>query len=79
MIDPTFGFGEGNGAASPAFLCLSSLIVNAYRQIGNGAKMILAYTYRMFLLAATMYMDDTDLLHLAPSQLLRSLLKLGIS
>ena len=26
------------------------------------------YTCRMFLLATVMYVDDTDLLHLAPSQ-----------
>jgi len=68
LIDLTFGFGQDNGAAPPAFLCLDSLIVNAYKRMSKCAKMTLVYTCRMFLLAAIMYVDDTDLLHLAPSQ-----------
>ena len=36
--------------------------------MGNGAKMTYTYTCRMFLLTAVMYVDETDLLHLAPSQ-----------
>jgi len=37
LDDPTFGFGQGNDAAPPAFLRLSSLIVNACKRMGNGA------------------------------------------
>ena len=68
LDDPTFVFGQGNGAALPACLCLSSLIVNTYKRMGNGAKMTSAYTCKIFLLAAVMYVDNIDLLRLAPSQ-----------
>ena len=67
--NPLAGFGQGNGAAPPGFSALSSLIVNAYKRMGeNGAKLTSCYTARMFLLAAVMYVDDTDLCHMAPSQ-----------
>jgi len=62
------GYGQGNGAAPPAFSCLSTLIINAYKRMGNGAKLTSSYTSRLFLLAAAMYVDDTDLLHWADSQ-----------
>jgi len=61
------GYGQGNGAAPPAFTCLSTLIINAYKRMGNGAKLTSSYAARIFLLAAAMYVDDTDLLHWADS------------
>jgi len=67
LDDPIFGFGQGNGTP-PAFLCLSLLIMNVYQRMDNGANMTSTYTCRMFLLSAVMYVDNTDLLHLAPSQ-----------
>ena len=36
--------------------------------MGSGAKLTSSYTSRLFLLAAAMYADDTDLLHWADSQ-----------
>ena len=36
--------------------------------MGNGAKLTSAYTARMFVLAAVMYVDDTDLTHRASTQ-----------
>lgn len=39
------------------------LVVSAYRRMGNGAKLTSAYAARQFILAAIMYVDDTDLLH----------------
>ena len=66
--DPNSGLGQGNGAAPPGFSGLSTLVINAYRRMGHGAKLTSAYTARLFLLAAVMYVDDTDLLHLAPKQ-----------
>lgn len=63
---PFGGFGQGNGAAPPGFAALSALVVNAYKRMGeNGAKLTSCYTSRMFLLAAVMYVDDTDLCHMA--------------
>jgi len=64
---PTMGLGQGNGAAPPAWSVLSTLIVNAYKRLGHGAKLTSSYMARLFLLAAVMYVDDTDLLHLASS------------
>ena len=62
------GYGQGNGAAPAAFTILSTLIINAYKRLGNGAKLTSSYTARLFLLAATLFVDDTDLLHWADSQ-----------
>jgi len=65
--DPFQGYGQGNCASPPGFSALSALVVNAYRRMGHGAKLTSAYTSRMFILAAVMYVDDTDLLHWASS------------
>lgn len=65
--NPLAGSGQGSGAAPAAFSAISALVVNAYRRMGNGAKLTSSYTARMFCLAAVMYVDDTDLLHWAPS------------
>ncbi len=47
VLSPLTGLGQGSGASLPAFMNLSLLIVNAYRQH----------------LCAVMYVDDTNLLH----------------
>jgi len=65
--DPVQGSGQGNGAAPSLFTALGTLVVNAYKRMGHGAELTSAYTARLFLLAAVMYVDDTDLLHWAPS------------
>jgi hypothetical protein len=62
-LAPNSGLGQGSGASPPGFLALSSLIVNAYCQMGHGSKILSSYTRRLFHLAAVMYVDDTDLLH----------------
>jgi hypothetical protein len=59
------GYGQGNGTSQAAFTILNTLIINAYKRIANGAKLTSSYTARMFLLAAALYVDDTDLLHCA--------------
>ena len=43
------------------------LIVNAYKRLGHGATLTSAYMARVFWLAAVMYVDNTDLLHVASS------------
>jgi ribonuclease HI len=63
VLVPNSGLGQGSGASPPGFSALSSLIVNAYRRLGHGAKVLSSYTRRLFHLAAVMYVDDTDLLH----------------
>jgi hypothetical protein len=64
---PNSGLGQGNGAASPGFLALSSLIVNAYRQQGHGARVLSSFSRRLFHLTSVIYVDNTNLLHWPPS------------
>ena len=42
--------------------------MNAYKRSGNGARLTPARTARIFVLAAILYVDDTDLLHWAESK-----------
>ena len=37
--------------------------MNAYKRMGHGAKLTSAYMARLVLVAAVMYVNDTDLLH----------------
>lgn len=53
--------------APPGFQAVSFLIVRAYRLMGHKAELMTTLTASTFLLAAIMYVDDTDLLHWAPS------------
>ncbi len=62
-LAPNSGLGQGSGASPPGFSALSSLIVNAYRRMGHGSKILSSYTRRLFHLAVVMYVDNTDLLH----------------
>ncbi len=48
-------------------MVLSSLIINAYWQMGHGALICSSYSARLFVLATVMYIDDTDILHWPPS------------
>ncbi len=59
------GYGQGNAAAGPGFIAMSSLIVNAYLRDGYGARIYSSYYKRLLILAAVMYFDDTDLVHWA--------------
>ena len=44
-------------------LQVRSLIVNAYLRDGYGARIYSSYYKRLLILAAVMYVDDTDLVH----------------
>jgi hypothetical protein len=57
------GFGQGNAASGPGFTALSSLIVNAYLRDGYGAQIYLSFYKQLLILAAIMYVDDTNLIH----------------
>ncbi len=63
IIAPNSGLGQGSDASHLGSLALSSLIVNAYRRMGHGAKILSLYTQRLFHLTAVMNVDDTNLLH----------------
>ncbi len=62
-LNPIAGYGQGNRGAPPLFSTLSTLIIYAYKRMGSGAKLTSCYAEQMFLLAAAMYVDDTDLFH----------------
>ena len=57
------GFGQGKSAAGPGFTAMSSLIVKAYLRDGFGAQIYSSYYRRLLILAAVMYVDNTDLVH----------------
>ena len=64
---PFRGGGQDSGWAPPGFVALSSIMINAYKRAGCGAEITSSYFSRVFLLAAVMYVDDTNLLHWAES------------
>ena len=53
------GLGQGNGAAPPAFLALSVLMIIAYKEMGNSCVYTSCITGVVFVLAAIIYIDDT--------------------
>ncbi len=61
------GYGQGNAAAGPGFTVMSLLIVHAYLHdgFGFGAQIYSSYYKQLFLLAAVMYINNTDLNHWA--------------
>ena len=62
--DTQLGLGQGNAAAGPGFMAVSAQIVNAYLRDGNGARTVTSYTNRPVSLAAVIYVDDSDLIHM---------------
>ncbi len=72
------GYGQDNAAAGPGFTAMSSLIVNAYLHDSFGARIYSSYYEQLLLLAAVMFIKDTDLIHWAdqpscsPSKLIAS-------
>jgi hypothetical protein len=62
--DRTLGLGQGNAAAGPGFLAISAQIMNAYPQNGNGAWTMTSLSHRHFILAAVLYVDDADNIHM---------------
>ena len=62
--DPSMGIGQGSTAAPPAFTGQSTIMVNGYKTLGHGAEMYGAWTGDLMKLAALLYVDDSDLLHM---------------
>jgi hypothetical protein len=65
-FDRNLGLGQGNAAAGPGFLALSSQIVNAYIGDRHGYRTVSSLSQTQTNLAAVIYVDDTDLLHSSP-------------
>jgi hypothetical protein len=62
---PLMGLGQGSGAAPTVMRCVITLADLAYQRLGHGINIKTAVSARVFLLAAIIYVDDTDLLHWA--------------
>ncbi len=65
LDDPLMGFGQGNGASPPGFLAVSTLLIEVYQCQGHGAQFIPGLARDAFTIAAVIYVNDSDLLHLA--------------
>jgi hypothetical protein len=57
------GLGQGSGAAPMGMRGVVTLVVNSYKTLGHGMKAKLSRSQRIVLLAAIIYVVDTDLLH----------------
>jgi hypothetical protein len=62
--DRTLGLGQGNAATGPGFMALSAQIVNAYLRDGHGSRTMMRHTFHLFALAAVLYVNDMDLIHI---------------
>ncbi len=64
-LDPSMGLGQGNGAAPLSFLAVCTLMINVYPNLGQGVTFIRAWAQDAFTLAAVLFIDDSDLFHMA--------------
>jgi hypothetical protein len=64
-LDPSMGLGQGNGAPPPGFLAVCTLMINVYCNLGHRVTFILAWAQDAFTLVVVLYVDDSDLFHLA--------------
>jgi hypothetical protein len=62
---PDLGLTHGSGASPAVWTAISTLIVSAYKAGGHGAHFVSAWSGIILILAALLYVDDTDLLHVA--------------
>ncbi len=65
VLDPSMGLGQGNVAAPPGFLAVCTLMINVYCNLGHGVMFIGAWARDPFTLSAVLYMDDSNLFHMA--------------
>jgi hypothetical protein len=67
--DPTFGLGQGNGMTPSGFSAVSILMIETYKRLGQASTFFCgAWSGVLFILAAIIYVDDTDLLIVACSR-----------
>jgi hypothetical protein len=64
-LDPSMGLGQGNGAAPPGFLAICTLMINVYCNLGHGVMFIGAWACDAFTLSTVLYVDNSDLFHMA--------------
>jgi hypothetical protein len=59
------GLSQGNGATPPGFLAVCTLMMNVCRNLGHRVTFIGVWAQDAFTLAAVLYVDDSDLFHMA--------------
>jgi hypothetical protein len=57
------GLGQGSGAAPMGMRGVVTLVVNSYKTLGHGMTATMSQSQCAVLLAAIIYVDDTDILH----------------
>jgi hypothetical protein len=62
--DPSMGLGQGNGMAPPGFNTVSTIMINGYKSLGHGVELSSAWSGIIFFLAAVIFFDNSDLLHI---------------
>lgn len=63
------GLCQGNGAAPAGWAVISITILNAHKRKGHGGHFICPISHRRGDLAAILYVDDTDLIHINTASL----------
>jgi hypothetical protein len=64
-LDPSMGLSHGNGATPLGFLAVCTLVINIYSNLGHRVRFIGAWARDAFTLSAVLYVDDSDLFHMA--------------
>lgn len=65
--NPYMGLVQGSGAAPAAWTAISTVMLSAYKSKGYGAHFLTAWSGIVLSIAALLYVDDKDLLHMCPS------------
>ena len=58
------GLGQGSGGAPSAWQVVSSMMLGVYKRAGYGMEMRMVWSTFLFLVAAVLFVDDCDLLHM---------------
>jgi hypothetical protein len=64
-LDPSMGLGQGNGAAPPGFLAVCTLMINIYHNLSHRVMFIGAWAWDAFTLSTVLYINASDLFHMA--------------
>jgi hypothetical protein len=64
--NPYMGLVQGSGAALAAWTAISTVMLASYKFRGYGANFLAGWSGIILSIAALLYFDDTDLLHMCP-------------
>jgi hypothetical protein len=67
LQNPYMGLVQGSGAAPAAWTAISTVMLLVYKARGHGAHFLYAWSGVILCIAALLYVDDTDLLHMCPT------------